>query len=223
MEADWGGDGRWEVGFEEGNSAIFVAIVDAPLSHVFPEVVNEMAEVMEEAGNDKGCGFVGLFGEGGTLEGVFELADGFTTVLGLAALAVEVEKGGDGVGHGRGGVDGWMDVGVRHLGRNLKGGPENLCPNASPLRDAVGGVPCPYGISGRCMSRHLLAVDVNSTDRVGKGMVRCKEEAVGIMAGGDFALAIADLSRLCRIFGDAFPGLFKGHQSFFCEQERRME
>jgi hypothetical protein len=73
-----------------------MAIINAALGRIFPQVVHQMAQVMEKAGGDHLGGLPGFLSQGRTLKGVFELADGFATVFGLPALTIEIEEGCEG-------------------------------------------------------------------------------------------------------------------------------
>lgn len=65
-----------------------MAVVEAPLGWVVPQVMNQVAQVMEQASSNHFGRLSGLFSQGSTLKSMVELADGFAAVLGLTPVAI---------------------------------------------------------------------------------------------------------------------------------------
>jgi hypothetical protein len=69
-----------------------MGIVDAGIGRIIGQFVEEVPDVVEQGGSDKFRRGAGLAGEGGSLEGMLQLRNGFMAVLGMTVL---VEKGDD--------------------------------------------------------------------------------------------------------------------------------
>lgn len=103
MEADGLDDLGREALFEPASGEFLVLIVDAVVGGIVGKSVEQMADIVEQGGDDECGGSLLLFGEPGGLECVFLLRDRLPAVLGLAAFAEEREDlFGDGMMHTHG-------------------------------------------------------------------------------------------------------------------------
>jgi len=119
MEANGFCYGGAKESLKQGHGSVFVAIVQPPHSGIVAQVMHQMSNVVEQAGGNHCIAAVGSFGQGGTLEGMLKLADGFLAVLVGAFVGQDVENISKGCGHGfRGGNGGFRSRGLTGFAAN---------------------------------------------------------------------------------------------------------
>jgi hypothetical protein len=85
-----------------------VPVVDPVVGAVVTQPVQQVADVVQQGGGDVGGRCPGVGGQGGGLQAVFQLGDGFPAVQGVPAGGEQVGQAVEelGVGHGEGMVNG---------------------------------------------------------------------------------------------------------------------